>query len=191
VTLIIGQLSEQVYLSRVPKKDIGRVYKALKPLLEDQTAAAINIEGYVSRFASQLTMPSILVRQAQELVTAEKKLLLLEGKSPTSIVAACLYAVSGLKRSLDENEAVAKARAESPNKPVHVNVPMPFTASEIARVSSCSKVSSRGHPDAYFLFLANQGLRMYRSHPQKLVQDNPREPRQALCGVQVAQGLQL
>ncbi|KAI9033249.1 hypothetical protein DFJ74DRAFT_651391 [Hyaloraphidium curvatum] len=125
-------------LTKVPKKEIGRVYKALKPLLENQTAEIINIEGYAARFGAQLNMSLAEIRQTQELVSAEKELLLLEGKSPTSIVAACLYAISWLKKAQEEEKLNAQARADGA-KYGYITVPPTATAAQISKVCGCTE----------------------------------------------------
>lgn len=121
-------------LTKVPKREIGRVYKSLKPLLEIEVAEQINIEGYVGRFGAQLSMPPSMIKMAQELILAEQKLSLLEGKAPTSIVAACLYAASGIDRATEERDKNEKARLENVKGATYISVPWRFTASAIGKV---------------------------------------------------------
>lgn len=117
----------------MPKKEIGRVFKSIKHLLENQTVENINVEGYASRFGAQLNIPQPQIRQVRELLAAEKKMLLLEGRSPTSIVAACLYAVTGLHKRIEEYKLNEKARAENPKAP-YVTLQPTVTATNIGKV---------------------------------------------------------
>ncbi|KAJ3222154.1 transcription initiation factor IIB [Clydaea vesicula] len=94
-------------LTNVPKKDLGRIYKQLLPLFESQTKK-ISIDSYISRFASQLDIHPKVQKHALKLCNRAIEYGTLAGKSPISLVAACLYFVS----CLSDNPTSAKDIAE-------------------------------------------------------------------------------
>ncbi|KAJ3186564.1 transcription initiation factor IIB [Gaertneriomyces sp. JEL0708] len=105
-------------LTKVPKKDIGRLYKQLLPIVKSpnkpgETAAnEISMDAFVIRFANALQMDNDVIKGARHVLHKSQDLGTLAGKSPISIVAGCLYFVSclaadGKKKSAKEIAAVA------------------------------------------------------------------------------------
>jgi transcription initiation factor TFIIB len=101
-------------LTKVSKKEIGRCYKILQPhLLEPQKA--MSFDSYVYRFCSQLDMGQDIVRGAlrvcliNQLCEKVQDKGLLAGRSPITVVAACLYFVS----CLSANPVSAKSIADT------------------------------------------------------------------------------
>lgn len=80
-------------LTKVSKKEIGRCYKLLQPLFENP-AQQISIDAYISRFSSHLSLPNNVQKAALQVTNKTMAMGILAGKSPISIVAACLYFVS-------------------------------------------------------------------------------------------------
>ncbi|TPX64473.1 hypothetical protein SpCBS45565_g05850 [Spizellomyces sp. 'palustris'] len=84
-------------LTKVSKKDIGRIYKVLQPLL-DKPSQEISLDSYVIRFSSALDVGQDVIRATSEVLKRAQHLGTLAGKSPISIVAGCLYFVSCLSK---------------------------------------------------------------------------------------------
>ncbi|KAI8823588.1 cyclin-like protein [Fimicolochytrium jonesii] len=102
-------------LTKVSKKEIGRNYKLLVGLL-GKPGKEISMDSYIIRFSSALDLSQDVKRATSELLRRANDLGTLAGKSPISIVAACLYFVSCLCR---ENEGKS--------------------AKEIAQVAGCTE----------------------------------------------------
>ncbi|OMJ25156.1 Transcription initiation factor IIB [Smittium culicis] len=77
-------------LTRVPKRDIGRVVKELQRLLKTNVGG-MSSEDLMSRFCSNLSLNMEIQRIAIILSTKAKNLRTLAGKSPVSIAAACIF----------------------------------------------------------------------------------------------------
>lgn len=82
-------------LAKVSKREIGRIYKVLAPLLE-APAQQISLESYVVRFSSALGLPQEIKRATPIVIKRVISMGVLAGKSPVSIAAACLYFVNNL-----------------------------------------------------------------------------------------------
>lgn len=93
-------------LTRVPKKEIGRCYKALQSKLQTNTTV-MNSEDLMSRFCSNLNLPIYVQKTGVELVKRAKELGTLAGKSPISVAAACIYLVSYLYRMAKGTKDIA------------------------------------------------------------------------------------
>ncbi|KAJ3184521.1 transcription initiation factor IIB [Geranomyces variabilis] len=91
-------------LTKVSKKEIGRNYKVLMPLLERPTKE-ISLDSYVIRFSSALNVPQNVKRATSEVLKRAQDLGTLAGKSPISIVAGCLYFVNCLSEDADQKTA--------------------------------------------------------------------------------------
>ncbi|KAI8913964.1 hypothetical protein PhCBS80983_g03018 [Powellomyces hirtus] len=91
-------------LTKVSKKDIGRNYKVLMPLLE-KPSKEISLDSYVIRFSSALDVGQDVKRATSEVLKRAQALGTLAGKSPISIVAGCLYFVSSMSKPGDEKSA--------------------------------------------------------------------------------------
>jgi len=98
-------------LTRISKKDIGRCYKLLVPLVVPKTGgqqALSNIDPsietvspsstheFLARFCSYLNLNLEVQKAATTLCHRASKLESVAGKSPISIAAACIYMISQL-----------------------------------------------------------------------------------------------
>ncbi|KAJ3034800.1 transcription initiation factor IIB [Rhizophlyctis rosea] len=84
--------------TNVPKKEIGRMFKQIqaKVLSKGEGQEKVEIQkveasSYISRFADHLNFDAQQQRATQKVYNAADKKGTLAGKSPISIVAACLY----------------------------------------------------------------------------------------------------
>lgn len=82
-------------LTRVPKRDIGRLYKLLAPLL-DTRMDTVTVEDFMTRFCSYLHLPIEVQKVAVYMAKKCGELGYLAGKSPISIASAGIYMVSHL-----------------------------------------------------------------------------------------------
>ncbi|KAF9164907.1 transcription initiation factor IIB [Actinomortierella ambigua] len=82
-------------LTQVPKKEIGRCFKALARHLETNVQTMTSVD-LMSRFCSNLNLPMEVQKAAIDLTKKAKELGTLAGKSPVSIAAACIYMASSL-----------------------------------------------------------------------------------------------
>lgn len=84
-------------LTRVPKKSIGKCFKALAKVLEtpDSTSSS-SARDLLSRFCSNLNLPMPVQRVAEEITEAAKDISGIAGRSPISVAAACIYLASHL-----------------------------------------------------------------------------------------------
>jgi len=84
-------------LTKVSKKEIGRCYKALQPLFENPVQK-ISIDAYISRFASNLGLDNDVQKASLQLANKVMDLGVLAGKSPISLVSACLFYISSMSK---------------------------------------------------------------------------------------------
>ncbi|KAJ3298717.1 transcription initiation factor IIB [Borealophlyctis nickersoniae] len=116
-------------LTNVSKKEIGRIYKAIHSAM-DKPASQINYDSYISRFISDLNMqPDVrrgtlkvrgpfqrafsidaYIRTSYKVTEQVEHKGLLAGKSPITIVAACLYFTSQLASEQNHKSAREIAR---------------------------------------------------------------------------------
>jgi transcription initiation factor TFIIB len=80
-------------LTKVSKKEIGRCFKIVHPILEVPTEE-VTMDSYINRFASFLDFPSDLQKAASKIATNATQLGILAGKSPITVCAGCLYFVA-------------------------------------------------------------------------------------------------
>lgn len=94
-------------LTRVPKKEIGRVFVIIKKILEEKSANPIAANGYlkqdniqssqtsaedlIRRFCSHLGIPIQLSNAAEYIAKRCKEVGVLAGRSPITIAAAVIY----------------------------------------------------------------------------------------------------
>ncbi|KAI9593243.1 transcription initiation factor IIB [Syncephalis fuscata] len=84
-------------LTKVPKKEIGRCFKALARELDTAMLSQDMAGGdLMLRFCSYLSLPAEVKKAAMAVGERAKDLGTLAGKSPVSIAAACIYMVAGL-----------------------------------------------------------------------------------------------
>jgi transcription initiation factor TFIIB len=82
-------------LTRVPKRDIGRCYKLLAPLLETKMAT-VSTEDFMTRFCSYLNLGVDIQKAAVHLAKRCTELGCTAGKSPISVASAGIYLISHL-----------------------------------------------------------------------------------------------
>ncbi|KAG7807566.1 hypothetical protein KL921_004324 [Ogataea angusta] len=93
-------------LTNVPKKDIGKVFKIIKQIIQRKDAeqdglitrrnnnistTQTNPEDLVGRFCSHLGLSPQITTSAQHIARTLKELGVLEGRSPTTIAATVIY----------------------------------------------------------------------------------------------------
>ncbi|ORX57155.1 cyclin-like protein [Piromyces finnis] len=118
-------LHEISSLTKVPKKDIGRCYKLLKEILITQDSKDSNeeidinefmmadsgnakIKSYIERFGNQLNMEQSICKYARTVAQNANREGTLGGKSPITLVAACLYFVSHMSKNQKTSKEVAE-----------------------------------------------------------------------------------
>ncbi|OLY79326.1 Transcription initiation factor IIB [Smittium mucronatum] len=99
-------------LTRVPKRDIGRVVKELQRLLKTNVGG-MSSEDLMSRFCSNLSLGMDVQRIAIILSTKAKNLGTLAGKSPVSIAAACIFFATNLLGSPTESKNISNTTGVS------------------------------------------------------------------------------
>lgn len=82
-------------LTLVSKKDIGRCYKLIAPLLENRVST-VSMEDFMARFCSHLNLGMDVHRLAVAILKKVTELGVAAGKSPTSISAAGLFMATQL-----------------------------------------------------------------------------------------------
>lgn len=82
-------------LTLVSKKDIGRCYKMIAPLLENRVSS-VSMEDFMARFCSHLNLGMEVHRVAVHILKRVAELGVAAGKSPTSISAAGLFMATQL-----------------------------------------------------------------------------------------------
>ncbi|OLL22397.1 Transcription initiation factor IIB, partial [Neolecta irregularis DAH-3] len=95
-------------LTRVPKKEIGRVFKTLEKMLNDepvpqssnelqyQSSGSTNAQDLMVRFCNRLGLPPFIQAWSADLVKSAADLGTLAGRSPISIAAAGIFFVSAM-----------------------------------------------------------------------------------------------
>jgi len=96
---------EITHLTKVPKKEIGRVFKILSAHLNQQVGETVSKNGTVgkltvgdlmTRYCSHLGLPHAISRHSQAIANKAEGLAGLAGRSPLSISGACIYMISHL-----------------------------------------------------------------------------------------------
>lgn len=90
-------------LTLVSKKDIGRCFKLLSPLLETQVST-VSTEDFMARFCSYLNLNSEVQRCATQLARKANQLGVMAGKSPLSVAAAGIYMITQLFPQYRKNQ---------------------------------------------------------------------------------------
>jgi len=116
-------LNEISNLTRVSKKEIGRCYKLLKNILYTQEVNTddINIneiieadsiftkiDSYIERFGTQLDLPASIRKNARTVAIKANTAGTLGGKSPITLVAACLYFATHMLKEPKTSKDVAE-----------------------------------------------------------------------------------
>lgn len=98
-------------LTKVSKKDIGKCYKLLQPIFVTRVEnTESELDACVIRFSSALDLKQDVIKGTLQLSHSVAEKGILAGKSPITIVAACLYFVSCLSndpKSAKEISAIA------------------------------------------------------------------------------------
>jgi len=92
-------------ISKIPKKEIGRCFKLILRTLE-ATVGLVTSQDFMSRFCSNLTLPSVVQRAATHIARKAVELDLVPGRSPVSVAAAAIYLAS--QASEDKNKKSQK-----------------------------------------------------------------------------------
>ncbi|KAI5188609.1 transcription initiation factor TFIIB [Nematocida sp. AWRm77] len=90
----VRTFKEVSILTTVPKKEIGRCYKAIFPYIEKM--AVVSTEDIVARFCSDLTLSIEIQKIALTISKRAQALGCIAGKSPDSIAAAIIYLITYL-----------------------------------------------------------------------------------------------
>ncbi|PVU87658.1 hypothetical protein BB559_004445 [Furculomyces boomerangus] len=93
-------------LTRVPKRDIGRVVKELQRLLKTNVGG-MSSEDLMSRFCSNLSLKMDVQKLAGIISIKAKNMGTLAGKSPVSIAAACIFFVTQLLCAPTESKTIS------------------------------------------------------------------------------------
>jgi len=118
-------LHEISSLTKVPKKDIGRCYKLLKDILYTQEpkvnsddinineiimadSGHAKIDSYIERFGTQLGLAANYRKHARTVAINASSAGTLGGKSPITLVAACLYFVTHMLKDQKTSKEVAE-----------------------------------------------------------------------------------
>ncbi|KAL7752292.1 transcription initiation factor IIB [Sorochytrium milnesiophthora] len=119
---------EMAEVTKVPKNDIGKVFSALKQHLLSETTQ-MNPENISDRFCNQLGLSVPITRQVQDMCRKARSLPGLDGRSPNTIVGACVYLVTqsaGLDvscRDIAEVVSVSEATIKSAHRILSDQVP--------------------------------------------------------------------
>ncbi|KAI0218687.1 Transcription initiation factor IIB [Lamellibrachia satsuma] len=80
-------------VSKVSKKDIGRVFKLILKTLET-SVELITTGDFMSRFCSNLALPTVVQKAATHIAKKAVDMDLVPGRSPISVAAAAIYMAS-------------------------------------------------------------------------------------------------
>lgn len=90
----VRTFKEVSILTAVPKKEIGRCYKAIFPHIDK--LAVVSTEDIVARFCSDLTLSIEIQKVALTISQRAQEIGCIAGKSPDSIAAAIIYLITYL-----------------------------------------------------------------------------------------------
>lgn len=77
-------------VSRVSKKDIGKVFKKILKILETNVQS-VSVEDFMSRFCTNLNLNIAVQQVANTVARKALDLNLVSGRSPVSVAAAAIY----------------------------------------------------------------------------------------------------
>ncbi len=77
-------------MSRVSKKDIGKVFKKILKILETNVAS-VSVEDFMSRFCANLHLDITVQQVANTVARRALNLNLVSGRSPVSVAATAIY----------------------------------------------------------------------------------------------------
>lgn len=87
---IFLSFSEVCAVSRVSKKEIGKVFKKILKILETNVQS-VTVEDFMSRFCGNLNLNITVQRVANVVARRALNLNLVAGRSPVSVAAAAIY----------------------------------------------------------------------------------------------------
>jgi len=90
----VRTFKEMSILTAVPKKEIGRCYKAIFPHIDK--LAVVSTEDIIARFCSDLMLSIDIQKIALSITKKAQSLGCIAGKSPDSIAAAIIYLITYL-----------------------------------------------------------------------------------------------
>lgn len=82
--------TEVCAVSRVSKKEIGKVFKKILKIL-DSNVASVSVEDFMSRFCANLNLGIAVQQLANEVARRALNLNLVSGRSPVSVAATAIY----------------------------------------------------------------------------------------------------
>lgn len=86
---VLGVL-EVCAVSRVAKKDVGKVFKKIVRGMETNIAS-VSVEDFMTRFCANLNLDITVQQLANKVAKAALDLNLVSGRSPVSVAAAAIY----------------------------------------------------------------------------------------------------
>ena len=107
----VSRTFREVYsLTGVSKKEIGRCFKLLEPLVDSpRLAQDSSIESFASRFCSHLQIPPDIKSLCIDLANRASNGGPLSGKSPITIIAASIYFISSISKYPKTKSQIAEA----------------------------------------------------------------------------------
>jgi len=97
--------------TEIPHKDIGKSLTFVKKLLNlNEEMGVINSGGYMTRFISNLDVPTMYEIAASHIAQKAKELDAVEGKSPISVAAAAIFMVLSLAKPEHRCASALQAR---------------------------------------------------------------------------------
>ena len=100
-------LQEVAEVARVDKKEIGRCYRSISPMLA-LNAGPTSPADYIARFASSLKFSGKCQSTARHILQIASKKGLTSGRGPTAIAAASLYLAGVLENERRTQREIAK-----------------------------------------------------------------------------------
>ncbi|TPP48788.1 Transcription initiation factor TFIIB [Fasciola gigantica] len=88
--LVLHLFTEVCGVSRVSKKEIGKVFKKILKILETNVQS-VTVEDFMSRFCGNLNLNIAVQRVANEVAKRALNFNLVAGRSPVSVAAAAIY----------------------------------------------------------------------------------------------------
>ncbi|KAJ3048926.1 transcription initiation factor IIB [Rhizophlyctis rosea] len=94
--------------TNVAKKEIGRIFKVLSNSVLQKQSEEISLTSYIGRFASTLDLDQTIQRTTNTVCDRATARGTLAGKSPISIVAACLYFAANMSHKTVSSKQIAE-----------------------------------------------------------------------------------
>lgn len=94
--------------SKIPNKQIGRVYRSIKRELRIRTPPPSPLV-YIDRFCSDLGLPPVVKSRTKTIVKEADARGIIDGKSPCGVAAACVYIAASLEGSHRTQREISEA----------------------------------------------------------------------------------